>query len=98
MTPVVVNLPTVDALRRYVHAALCTQNDLDPRYTPLHELLVQRQGQPCGLFFHIQGPRLLKAYAVWSADEGRILFYDAKGERCGETRLSEGPDPSRLAA
>jgi hypothetical protein len=94
----VASLPTVDALRRYVHTTLCTHHDLDSRYTPLREMAVQRQGQPCGLFFHIQGPRLLKAYAVWSADEGRILFYDARGERFGETHLSEGPDPNGLAA
>jgi hypothetical protein len=92
------SLPTVDALRRHVHQALCSQSDLDPRYTPLHQLVVQRKGRACGLFFHIQGPRLLKAYAVWSGDDNRILFYDTRGERCGETQLSEGPDLDSLAA
>jgi hypothetical protein len=35
---------------------------------------------------------------VWAGDENRILYYDASGERFGETYLSEGPDPRRLAA
>ena len=98
MTAAVASLPTVDALRRYVRETLCAHADLDPRYTPMREMVVQRKGEPCGLFFHIQGPRLLKAYAVWSADEARILFYDVKGDRFAETRLSEGPDPRGLAA
>ena len=91
-------LRTVDELRQHVHQTLCAHEDLDPVYTPIHQLLVQRRGQPCGLFFHIQGPRLLKAYAVWSSDESRILFYDDRGERFAETHLSEGPDPRDLAA
>ena len=91
-------LPTLDELCHHVHETLCAQEDLDPRYTPIHREVVWRKGRPCGLFFHIRGPRLLKAYAVWSADEGRILFYSARGDRLGETRLSEGPDPRQLAA
>ena len=93
-----IRLPTVEDLRRHVLQTLCAHEDLDPRYTPLREALVQRHGKPCGLFFHIQGPRLLKAYAVWSAEEGRVLFYDVRGERFAEEHLSEGPDPDALAA
>jgi hypothetical protein len=40
----------------------------------------------------VQGPRLLKNYAVWSGEENRILFYNSTGERVTEARLSEGPD------
>jgi hypothetical protein len=50
------------------------------------------------LFFQAQGPRLLKSYAVWAGDENRILFYNSSGERFGETRLSEAPDPRCVAA
>jgi hypothetical protein len=91
-------LPTVDELRRHVHQTLCARENLEPSVTPLHQAVVERKGKPCGLFFHIQGPRLLKAYAVWSADESRVLFYDAAGDRFAETLLSEGPDPGSLAA
>jgi hypothetical protein len=92
------SLRTLDELRQHVHQTLCAHEDLDPRSTPIHQLVVQRKGQPCGLFFHIQGPRLLKAYAVWSSDDSRILFYDATGNRVAETQLSEGPNPRELAA
>jgi hypothetical protein len=91
-------LPTLDELRQHVHQTLCAHEGLDPRYTPLHQSLVERKGKPCGLFFHIQGPRLLKAYAVWSGDEHRVLFYGAGGDRFAETLVSEGPDARRLAA
>ncbi len=88
-------LPSVDELCRYVRERLCAQQDLDPRYTPFFHSLLRKQGRPCGMFFHVQGPRLLKAYAVWTAEENRLLFYDGQGNRFAETVLSEGPDLSR---
>ncbi|MGE3803981.1 MAG: hypothetical protein AB7K24_04830 [Gemmataceae bacterium] len=94
----VVSLPTLDELRAYVHKTLCSHDRLDPEQTPLFEGLILRKGRNCGLFFQAHGPRLLKTYALWSADEDRILFYDATGARFGEARLSEAPDPGKLAA
>jgi hypothetical protein len=41
---------------------------------------------------------MVKTYAVWAGEEDRILFYDSTGLRFGETKLSEGPDPLKLAA
>jgi hypothetical protein len=90
-------LPTVDELRHHVLLTLCTHDHLDPGQTPLYQALILRRGRPCGLFFQAQGPRLLKTYAVWAGEENRILFYDAGGVRFAETRLSEGPDPLKLA-
>ena len=70
---------------------------LDPDQTPLAQSLITRSGRPCGLFFQVQGPRMVKTYAVWAGEEGRILFYDSQGVRFAQTRLSEGPDPRQLA-
>jgi hypothetical protein len=89
-------LPTLDGLRRHVLDTLCGHDQLDPEQTPLREELVVRSGRPCGLFFHVQGPRLVKAYALWAGEENRILFYDAAGQRFAQTRLSEGPDPWQI--
>lgn len=86
-------LPTLDVLLRHVHLVLCDKDSLDPAQSPLTTSVLTRRGRPCGLFVHVKGPRLLKNYAVWAGDENRILFYDATGERFGEVRLSEGPDP-----
>src|SRR6478672_8675135 len=94
----VVSLPTLADLRRHVHEALCRPDHLDPNQTPLKQAVINRRGKPCGLFFQVEGPRLLKNYAVWAGDENRILFYDCSGERVGETRLTDGPDPRSLAA
>jgi hypothetical protein len=94
----VASLPTVHALRRHVLYVLCSRDQLDPAQTPLHESLVTRRGKTCGLFFQVQGPRLLKTYAVWAGEEDRILFYDSTGARFAETRLSDAPDAERLAA
>ncbi|MBL8795524.1 MAG: hypothetical protein JNM56_16585 [Planctomycetia bacterium] len=91
MNAVVAALPTLDDLRVYVKKALCRHDNLDPDQTPLLQAVITRSGKRCGLFFQVHGPRMLKTYAVWAADEDRILFYDSTGVRFGETRLSDAP-------
>jgi hypothetical protein len=93
----VASLSTLDELHQYVLTTLCAHDQLDPAQTPLHRAVIKRSGRPCGLFFQVQGPRLLRTYAVWAGEEDRILFYDCSGLRFGETRLSEAPDPLKLA-
>jgi hypothetical protein len=94
----VVGLPTLDALRGHVLKMLCEHDQLDPNQTPLQQAVITRSGRTCGLFFHIQGPRRVKTYAVWAGEEDRILFYDSGGTRFAQTRLSESPDPRKVAA
>jgi hypothetical protein len=93
----VATLPTLDELRRYVLKMLCTHDKLDPSQTPLQQAVITRKGKPCGLFFQVQGPRLLKTYALWAGEENRILFYDSTGARFAEIRLCDAPDPLKLA-
>jgi hypothetical protein len=92
------SLPTFDELRQYVLQTLCSHDNLDIAQTPMHVARISRRGKPCGLFFQVQGPRLLKNYAVWAGEEDRILFYDSTGLRFAETRLSDAPDPLKIAA
>jgi hypothetical protein len=92
------SLPTLDDLRRYILETLCQHDRLDVSQTFLTEEVLVRSGKPCGLLFEVQGPRLLKIYAVWAGEENRILFYDSTGLRFAETRLSDAPDPRQLAA
>jgi hypothetical protein len=94
----VVSLPTLDDLRRFVRKTLCEHDKLDLDETPFYEGQITRRGEPCGLFFQVHGPRFLKLYAVWAADEHRILFYDTTGVRFHEARVSEAPDVGKLAA
>lgn len=91
-------LPTLPELCDYVLNALCRHDHLDPAQTPMQHALITRRGKPCGLFFQVDGPRLLRNYAIWAGDENRILYYNSIGERIAETRLSEAPDPRALAA
>jgi hypothetical protein len=94
----VVALPNLAELRRHVLEVLCGKDNLDPAQTPLYQGVITRKGRPCGLFFQIQGPRMLRTYAVWAGEENRILFYDSTGSRFAESRMSDGPDPAKLAA
>jgi hypothetical protein len=96
MTTSVLSLPTLDDVLQYVLETLCQQDMLDPKQTPFFHGLITRAGRPCGLFFEAQGPRAVRTYALWAAEENRILFYDGKGERFAETTLSEAADPDVL--
>ena len=91
-------LPTLAELRRHVHEALCRHDQLDPGQAPMQQALIERHGRACGLFFQVEGPRLLRNYAVWAGEENRILFYNSSGERVAETRLTDAPDPRSVAA
>jgi len=93
----VVALRTLEELRQHVLERLCAHDHLDPGQTPFFQGLVTRSDQTCGLFFQVQGPRQVRNYAVWAGEENRILFYDCNGQRFAEVRLSEAPNPKKLA-
>jgi hypothetical protein len=90
----VVALASFAELSKYVRAALCEQDALDPNQTPFFRSVVRRGGRPWGVVFHVEGPRQLRTSAVWAAAEDRIVFYDSTGQRVREVRLSEAPELS----
>ena len=92
MTGAVLAFAAVEELAAFVHQTLCEQDALDPAQTPMFRTTLRKAGQACGLVFHVEGPRLLRTSAVWSADDDRILFYDSTGVRFGEVKLSESPN------
>ena len=92
--PSVFACTTLDDLTAFVHVALCQFDHLSPEHTPIRRVPLTRGGKPCGVVFHVEGPRLLRTSAVWSADESRVIFYNSSGERVREVRLSESPDPA----
>ena len=65
---------TVDDLREYVHTSLCAQENLlaDQFQTQISELT--QGGTPCGLQFHLQGPRSVKLSAIWVMQQKRRLL------------------------
>ena len=98
MATAVIALPTLEDLRKHVLETLCRHDQLDPESTPFFQGMVTRANPPCGLFFQVQGPRQVRNYALWAGEENRILFYDGTGQRFAETRLSDAPDPLKVAA
>jgi hypothetical protein len=92
MGPAVVAFTAVEGLAAYVHQVLCDKDALDPEQAPLFRTPLKKAGRVCGVVFHVEGPRLLRTSAVWSADADRIIFYDSTGTRFGEVRLSESPE------
>lgn len=94
----VISLPQPDELRQYVRATLCEHDRLDPNSVPFFEGPMKRSGRVCGMYFEVQGPRLMRCHAIWVGEEHRILFYDSTGTRFAEVRLSEAPDPTQWVA
>ncbi|MGL6075837.1 MAG: hypothetical protein ACRC8S_16905 [Fimbriiglobus sp.] len=97
-TETVIALPTWDHLRDYIHRELCQFDGLEISQTPLFQTTVQQGKKSPAILFHIEGPRLLRTSAVWSADESRILFYDSTGQRIRTMRLSESPESTTAKA
>src|SRR5436190_17677349 len=89
METAVASFNTVDELAAHVHDVLCKKDSLDPRQAPLFRTPLRKAGRACGLVFHVEGPRLLRTSAVWSADDDRVIFYDSTGTRFREMNIAE---------
>jgi hypothetical protein len=89
----VVSLPRPEDLRHFIRTTLCDNDRLDLDSSPFLEGPLKRAGRVCGIYFEVQGPRLMRSHAIWVGEEHRILFYDSTGARFAEVRLSEAPDP-----
>jgi hypothetical protein len=96
VAPSVHSCNSILELTAFVHTSLCQLDNLSVEQTPIRQVPLTRGGKPCGVVFHVEGPRLLRTSAVWSADESRIIFYNSIGERVREVRLSESPDPATI--
>ncbi len=90
--------PTSEQLWSLVHQFLCQQAILEPAQAPLQAELLYRRGRPCGVLFHIEGPRQIRPSAIWVAGEQRLILYDSHGHRTREVRLQPAPPEAVLAA
>ena len=98
MTSAVVACAAAEDLAAFVHRVLCEKDALDPAQTPLFRTPLKKADRVCGLVFHVEGPRLLRTSAVWSADDDRVIFYDSSGLRFREVQLSESPTSASVEA
>lgn len=90
-------LPNYGLLRAYVLEKLCEKEGLEPAQVHLAEMPLRKRQRVCGLLMEMQGPRLLRKQAVWSAEEDRIFFYDGLGRRFLQVQLFPGPGLDGLA-
>lgn len=86
-----VALPNFDMLCSFVRTSLCDRDNLDLESTPFVRTPLTRRSQLWGYVFHVEGPRLLRTSAIWSALDDKILFYSSTGERVQDVTLSESP-------
>jgi len=90
-------LPTLDELGTFVRRTLCHHDNLDPDQTAFFRTPVVRGGRVTGFVFHVEGPRLLRASAVWAADDGRNVFYDSTGQKVRAVELPAARPNSDVA-
>lgn len=91
MSLAVIACAAMEDLAAMVHQKLCEKDALDPTQTPIFRTPLRKGSRVCGMVFHVEGPRLMRTSAVWSADDDRVIFYDSSGMRFQEVRLSESP-------
>jgi hypothetical protein len=91
-------IDSVHDLREYVSLTLCEHYQLQIGAFQITERLLKRGGRPCGIYFCLHGPRLLKFTAIWDRDRNQVLFYGSRGERFQKTQLIEAPSLEPVAA
>ena len=84
-------LQTLEEIRHYVAHTLSNLETLEADRFQLSQQVLSRAGQPCGMYFCLQGPRALRLTAIWETDGNTILFYGSCGRRMQRTRLIESP-------
>lgn len=58
-------------------------HQLLPNAFPLTEKRLCKQGETCGFFYCLHGPRSIRLTAVFDIETARVLFYDSTGHRAG---------------
>ncbi len=71
----------------YVNETICLQNHLKKDAFQMTKRLLRRSGRPCGIFYCIHGPRMVKLTAIWEAEKNQVLFYGPTGEKVQQTKI-----------
>jgi len=85
------HIDTLQDLRHYITTILCDRYQLQLGAFRMTERVLVRGGKPCGIYFCLYGPRMLKFTAIWETDRNQVLFYGSHGERFQKTQLTEAP-------
>lgn len=83
-------------IRCYVVETLSKLELLKSECCQLTVRLLTRNGQACGVYFCLHGPRAVRLTAIWETDSNSILFYGSGGERVQRTRLQSRPELPEL--
>jgi hypothetical protein len=92
------DLSSLDDLRVFVQRTICDRRQLLLGAFQLHEEILVRQGEPCGLHFTLSGPRAVQFAAIWDATRHAILFYDCNGDRFHRSDLTGSAEISEELA
>jgi hypothetical protein len=74
-------ISTIEDLREFVHATLCSKENLVADQFKMIERELKKNGRPCGIQYTIHGPRQVRLSAVWASDRNLLYFYDTSGVR-----------------
>ncbi|MDO4576155.1 MAG: hypothetical protein Q4D98_13185 [Planctomycetia bacterium] len=74
-------------LNAYVNETLCHHNHLKKDAFQMTKRVLTRSGRPCGIFYCLHGPRMVKFTAIWEMEKNQVLFYGPTGEKFQQTKL-----------
>lgn len=78
---------SVDDLKTFVHERLCARENLLADQFRTEDFELRQNGAPCGIQFHLHGPRSVALSAIWSMQQNVVYFYDARGQRYQKVQL-----------
>jgi hypothetical protein len=94
----IAQISSMTELRDYIHTTICEFFQLQYGAFPMTEKTLFRNGNPCGMYFCVQGPRAVRFTAIWETDRNQVLFYGSEGERIFKSQLVEAPELESAAA
>jgi hypothetical protein len=87
-----------EQLREMIRQLLCEPEELEQDAFPLTEQVLERSGQPCGVFFCLHGPRSVRYTAIWEPRQQVVRCYDSTGTRFNTCYLERPVDyPPNMA-
>lgn len=75
------DISTMEDMREFVHATLCSKENLVSDQFRMIERELTKNGRSCGIQYTIHGPRQVRLSAVWASERNLLYFYDTSGTR-----------------
>lgn len=74
-------------LRQLVAGALADLGQLEFEAFPMTERVVVKQGEACGVYYCLHGPRNVKLTAICDFQKRTVIYYGSDGQRAKQSKV-----------